>query len=153
AYPQCARLRSRPRLRLRRPGARRDRRDRLSRDRFVPGVLRHPSEDGALRRRRALNDRHVAVFPLARAAPWRQSSRENSRAAGPDASTLSDGGTGGHPPRRRRKIRRNRIMKRRDFLKVAGTGMAASAVAAPAVAQSMPEIKWRLTASWPKSLD
>src|SRR5436309_12140558 len=44
-------------------------------------------------------------------------------------------------------------MKRRDFLKVGAAGMAASAVAAPAVAQSMPEIKWRLTASWPKSLD
>ena len=26
-------------------------------------------------------------------------------------------------------------------------------VAAPAIAQSMPELKWRLTASWPKSLD
>src|SRR5262245_11418895 len=58
-----------------------------------------------------------------------------------------------HPQRRRRKIRRNTTMKRREFLKVAGAGMAASAVAAPAVAQSMPEIKWRLTASWPKSLD
>src|SRR5262245_24622888 len=44
-------------------------------------------------------------------------------------------------------------MKRREFLKVAGAGMAASAIAAPAIAQSMPEIKWRLTASWPKSLD
>ena len=44
-------------------------------------------------------------------------------------------------------------MKRREFLKVAGATMAASAVAAPAVAQSMPEIRWRLTASWPKSLD
>src|SRR4029079_9478720 len=38
--------------------------------------------------------------------------------------------------------------------KSAGLGMAASAaVAAPAIAQSMPELKWRLTASWPKSLD
>jgi TRAP-type mannitol/chloroaromatic compound transport system substrate-binding protein len=31
--------------------------------------------------------------------------------------------------------------------------MTASAVAAPAIAQSMPEVKWRLAASWPKSLD
>ncbi len=29
----------------------------------------------------------------------------------------------------------------------------ATAVAAPAIAQAMPEVKWRLTASWPKSLD
>jgi TRAP-type mannitol/chloroaromatic compound transport system substrate-binding protein len=44
-------------------------------------------------------------------------------------------------------------MKRREFLKAAGVGLAASAVAAPAIAQSAPEIKWRNTASWPKSLD
>jgi TRAP-type mannitol/chloroaromatic compound transport system substrate-binding protein len=44
-------------------------------------------------------------------------------------------------------------MKRRDFLKTAGAGMAATAVAAPAIAQSMPELKWRLTSSFPKSLD
>ena len=43
-------------------------------------------------------------------------------------------------------------MKRRQFL-AAGTGLAATAVAAPAIAQSSPEIKWRLTSSFPKSLD
>jgi TRAP-type mannitol/chloroaromatic compound transport system substrate-binding protein len=44
-------------------------------------------------------------------------------------------------------------MKRRQFLTAAGAGLAASAVAAPAIAQSMPELKWRMTTSWPKSLD
>jgi TRAP-type mannitol/chloroaromatic compound transport system substrate-binding protein len=44
-------------------------------------------------------------------------------------------------------------MKRREFLKAAGVGLAASAVAAPAIAQSAPELKWRLTSSFPKSLD
>jgi len=45
-------------------------------------------------------------------------------------------------------------MKRREFLKTAGVGLAASTtVAAPAIAQSMPELKWRCTTSWPKSLD
>jgi TRAP-type mannitol/chloroaromatic compound transport system substrate-binding protein len=44
-------------------------------------------------------------------------------------------------------------MKRRSFFKSAGLGIAASAIAAPAIAQSMPELKWRMAASWPKSLD
>ena len=45
-------------------------------------------------------------------------------------------------------------MKRRDFIKVTGLGVAGAAtIAAPAIAQSMPELKWRMTASWPKALD
>ena len=44
-------------------------------------------------------------------------------------------------------------MKRRDFLKVTAAGAAATAVASPAIAQSSPEVKWRLTSSFPKSLD
>src|ERR1700741_5244481 len=43
-------------------------------------------------------------------------------------------------------------MKRRDFLKVSAAGAAVAAVASPAIAQSSPEIKWRLTSSFPKSL-
>src|SRR5260370_42060560 len=50
--------------------------------------------------------------------------------------------------------RRRKSMKRRDFIKVTGIGVAGAATfAAPAIAQSMPEIKWRMAASWPKSLD
>ncbi|HLZ02003.1 MAG TPA: TRAP transporter substrate-binding protein [Bradyrhizobium sp.] len=45
-------------------------------------------------------------------------------------------------------------MRRRDFIKVSGLAAAgAASIAAPAIAQSMPELKWRMTASWPKSLD
>jgi len=44
-------------------------------------------------------------------------------------------------------------MKRRQFLTAAGVGAAASVIAAPAIAQANPEIKWRMTCSWPKSLE
>ena len=44
-------------------------------------------------------------------------------------------------------------MERRAFLKKAAAGVAASSVAAPAIAQSQPTIQWRMAASWPKSLD
>ena len=44
-------------------------------------------------------------------------------------------------------------MNRRQFLTALGAGAAAAAIAKPAIAQSMPELKWRMTASWPKSLD
>jgi TRAP-type mannitol/chloroaromatic compound transport system substrate-binding protein len=47
-------------------------------------------------------------------------------------------------------------VNRRKFVRTAGGGAAvaaASAVAAPAIAQSMPEIKWRLASSFPKALD
>ena len=44
-------------------------------------------------------------------------------------------------------------MKRRQFLSAAGAGLAATALAKPAIAQSSPALKWRLTSSYPKSLD
>ena len=47
-------------------------------------------------------------------------------------------------------------MQRRDFLKKASIGAAAGAaatMAAPAMAQAGPSVKWRLTSSFPKSLD
>ncbi|MBB4041425.1 TRAP-type mannitol/chloroaromatic compound transport system substrate-binding protein [Microvirga flocculans] len=44
-------------------------------------------------------------------------------------------------------------MKRRQFLQATAIGAASTAVAAPAIAQSMPELKWRLQSGFPKSLD
>jgi TRAP-type mannitol/chloroaromatic compound transport system substrate-binding protein len=44
-------------------------------------------------------------------------------------------------------------MERRSFLKKAGVGLAAGAVAMPAIAQNAPVVKWRLASSFPKSLD
>ena len=44
-------------------------------------------------------------------------------------------------------------MKRRQFLQAATAGAAASTIAAPAIAQSMPDVKWRLQSGFPKSLD
>lgn len=45
-------------------------------------------------------------------------------------------------------------MKRRHFLTAGAAGVAAVApVAAPAVAQSAPELRWRLTSGFPRSLD
>jgi len=44
-------------------------------------------------------------------------------------------------------------MERRSFLKKAGVGVAAGAIAAPAIAQGAPAVKWRITSSFPKSLD
>ncbi|MBL8572550.1 MAG: TRAP transporter substrate-binding protein [Hyphomicrobiaceae bacterium] len=49
-------------------------------------------------------------------------------------------------------------MKRREFLKTASVGTVGAVAAAatlpmPAIAQSAPEVKWRLTSGFPKSLD
>lgn len=44
-------------------------------------------------------------------------------------------------------------MHRREFLRNAGVGVAGSAVAAPVLAQSRPQIRWRMASSFPKSLD
>ena len=45
-------------------------------------------------------------------------------------------------------------MDRRGFIRKAGVVAAAvPALASPAIAQSMPELKWRMTSSFPKALD
>src|SRR5215211_4179660 len=44
-------------------------------------------------------------------------------------------------------------LKRRRFLTGAAVASMAGAIAAPAVAQAMPEVRWRLTSSFPKQLD
>jgi TRAP-type mannitol/chloroaromatic compound transport system substrate-binding protein len=44
-------------------------------------------------------------------------------------------------------------MHRRKFLAAGSVGLAASTIAAPAIAQSTPAINWRMACSWPKSLD
>ena len=46
-------------------------------------------------------------------------------------------------------------MNRRHFLTATavGAGAGITSVAMPAIAQSMPQIRWRLATSWPKSLD
>jgi TRAP-type mannitol/chloroaromatic compound transport system substrate-binding protein len=45
-------------------------------------------------------------------------------------------------------------VKRRDVLKAAGLGIAGSAaLAMPAIAQTNPELRWRLTSAFPRSLD
>ncbi len=44
-------------------------------------------------------------------------------------------------------------MKRRQFLTAIGAGAGVAAIAKPAIAQSSPELKWRLASSFPKSLD
>ena len=48
-------------------------------------------------------------------------------------------------------------MQRRKFLRTAALGaggvVSVTTLSAPAIAQSMPELKWRLASSFPKSLD
>jgi TRAP-type mannitol/chloroaromatic compound transport system substrate-binding protein len=44
-------------------------------------------------------------------------------------------------------------MKRRQFLAAGAATAATGTIAAPAIAQSMPEVRWRLTSGFPKSLD
>ena len=44
-------------------------------------------------------------------------------------------------------------MKRRDFLTKGALGVAGSAIAAPALAQAQPQVRWRMASSFPKSLD
>jgi TRAP-type mannitol/chloroaromatic compound transport system substrate-binding protein len=64
----------------------------------------------------------------------------------------------GPPQQRRAKMSEGGTMKRRKFITTAAIGgVSAAALASsfpkPAIAQSQPEIKWRLASSFPKSLD
>ncbi|MFI5011337.1 MAG: TRAP transporter substrate-binding protein [Hyphomicrobiales bacterium] len=45
------------------------------------------------------------------------------------------------------------MMKRRQFLAAATLGATASGLATPALAENAPELKWRLTSSFPKAFD
>jgi TRAP-type mannitol/chloroaromatic compound transport system substrate-binding protein len=50
----------------------------------------------------------------------------------------------------------SRYTDRRSVLRGATIGastLATGAIAAPALAQTAPDVKWRMTTSWPKSLD
>ncbi|HEU4846445.1 MAG TPA: twin-arginine translocation signal domain-containing protein, partial [Burkholderiaceae bacterium] len=44
-------------------------------------------------------------------------------------------------------------MQRRSFLTKSAAGATAAALATPALAQSLPAVSWRLTSSFPKTLD
>lgn len=44
-------------------------------------------------------------------------------------------------------------MQRRGFLKQAGAAAALGSMAAPVLAQNKQQVKWRMSTSWPKSLD
>ena len=44
-------------------------------------------------------------------------------------------------------------MERRSLLRGAAAGVAVGTVGGPAIAQSQPTVSWRMTTSWPKSLD
>jgi TRAP-type mannitol/chloroaromatic compound transport system substrate-binding protein len=54
---------------------------------------------------------------------------------------------------RGRRFREEGGMKRRAFLRGAGAGLAAGALAAPAAANAQATVRWRLASSFPKSLD
>src|SRR5215469_11344826 len=59
-----------------------------------------------------------------------------------------------HPGGKAQNFERT-VMNRRHFLTATaiGAGAGVSSIAMPAIAQSMPQIRWRLATSWPKSLD
>ena len=45
------------------------------------------------------------------------------------------------------------MIRRRQLIKAAGLGAAGAALAMPALGQGLPEVKWRLASSFPRSLD
>jgi TRAP-type mannitol/chloroaromatic compound transport system substrate-binding protein len=54
---------------------------------------------------------------------------------------------------KRAAVKGRETMKRGDFLRVATGGLVTTALAAPALAQTPPQVNWRLQSSYPKSLE
>src|SRR5262245_40555610 len=115
-------------------------------------VMSHPppAHPRTTSRRRPATNRAIPppTCPLSAIAPSWHSLRTNDRGPRPPAN---------HTRPQRRILRRQRgspmTLKRRQFLTGGATALAAGAVASPAIAQSAPEIKWRLTSSFPRILD
>ena len=59
----------------------------------------------------------------------------------------------GRPTAREAPANRRKQMERRDFVRHGGIAGILAAGSAPAIAQTLPEVRWRMASSFPKALD